>query len=70
MGDPNSESVEIPEELIDTLERRATRSRFESTDEYVEYILRSVVQELDPVDNVSDEDQIEQRLKSLGYLEK
>lgn len=57
--------LEIDEELLGRLERRAENNGFESTEAYCRTILRTVVEELE---KEGTEDEVEERLEDLGYL--
>jgi len=60
-------SVELDEETYRILERRAEENHFESTGEYCQRVLEILSEELEQ-DRFSDEDEVEQRLEDLGYL--
>jgi|AntRauMinimDraft_2_1070382.scaffolds.fasta_scaffold04648_2 Arc/MetJ-type ribon-helix-helix transcriptional regulator len=63
-----TETIELPIELIDKIGDRVDRSDFETVDEYVSYVMERI---LDLVENENDkeiQDNIHDRLESLGYL--
>jgi len=63
-----TETIELPIELIDKIGDRVDRSDFETVDEYVSYVMERI---LDLVENETDkeiQDNIHDRLESLGYL--
>ncbi|MFC5277848.1 hypothetical protein ACFPM1_03565 [Halorubrum rubrum] len=64
-------TVEIPEHLHERVERRTAGTTFESVDEYVRFVLEEVVAadaDDGSYDDVDDED-VQARLRSLGYLD-
>lgn len=58
-------TLDLEEDLHETLKRRAQNNGFESTEEYAQTILRTVVEELES--DATNED-VEARLEDLGYL--
>jgi hypothetical protein len=66
-------SVELPADLIDRIETRVAHTEFDDTAAYVTHILEDVLYELDQdvehadADTVNEQ-QVQERLKSLGYL--
>lgn len=64
-------SVELPISLVSRVEARLPRSDFDTVDEYVEYVLEDILHhvesEREPVP-VEEPDDLEDRLRSLGYL--
>lgn len=66
------ETVSVSADVYDAVERRATRTRFDSVDEYVDFALGAVLAELDTLDDAEesvDEEELQNRLQSLGYLD-
>jgi Arc/MetJ-type ribon-helix-helix transcriptional regulator len=66
--------VEIPERIMQRVDRRVSRARFSSSSEYITFVLEEVLAQLDEIetDRTSeeiDDDEIEQRLTALGYLD-
>lgn len=61
--------VKLSEDIYKRVENRADASDFESIQEYVDHILRLVLDDLEPLDEPKDEDEIKSRLQSLGYLD-
>lgn len=57
--------IELNDQLAERLEQRAEANGFNSTDGYVETLLRTV---LDELDRVEDDTDVEERLEDLGYL--
>lgn len=66
-----TETVSLPTRVVDRVEQRLPRTEFESTTEYITYVMEEVLyqveQETDDEIDV-DEAEVEDRLKSLGYL--
>ena len=69
MGSSSEELVSIPSDLYETFERRAASNGFDSTKEYIEYILYVVAYQVEDEDNADSSEDIRSRLESLGYLE-
>ena len=66
--------INIPEDIYDRLQKRVdSTDEFNSVEEYVEYILKQVVERLNaqtkPSYSEEDEKKVKERLRSLGYLE-
>ncbi|TYL36427.1 hypothetical protein CV102_22655 [Natronococcus pandeyae] len=69
-----TETVELPTRIVDRVEDRLPYTEFESADEYVEYVMEEVLyrveQETEDDDfEPVDEEEVKDRLKSLGYLD-
>lgn len=67
----DSRTVAVDDHLYERVERRIARTNFESVDEYVTFVLEEVVagDETDEsYEDVDDED-VQARLRSLGYLD-
>ena len=70
-------NVEIPEETYGLLSKRAEEKGFDTTDEYVNYVLDQVADKVrkkmseDDGKEFSEEDEekVKERLKGLGYLD-
>ncbi|EMA44798.1 hypothetical protein [Halococcus saccharolyticus] len=65
--------VELPERIVERVEKRLPRTEFDSTPEYITYVMEEVLyrveQETEDDDfEAVDEDEVRDRLKSLGYL--
>lgn len=63
--------IEIPKDLASMLSSRTSKTQYEDTSEYVSFILREVCHEMnldEDVESGVDSNQVEDRLKSLGYL--
>lgn len=69
-----TDSVELPARLIDRVEARLPRTEWEDPAEYVAFVLEEVLHQVeeetedDDFEEV-DEDEVKDRLKSLGYLD-
>lgn len=74
MGDAESDrAVELPTDVVDRIEARVPYTEFESPEEYITYVLKEVLYHVEEENDLSDaeevdEDQVRDRLKSLGYL--
>ncbi|MFB6209872.1 MAG: CopG family transcriptional regulator [Candidatus Nanohaloarchaea archaeon] len=69
-------TVEIPEETYGLLAKRAEDKGFDSTDEYINYVLDQVAEKVkrkmeqeEEEFSEEDEEKVKERLKSLGYLD-
>jgi predicted DNA-binding protein len=72
-------AVRIPKELIERIAKRLPQTDFRTVDEYIEYIIENVLNEVtgeedqetgrasSPSDSESEE-KIRKRLKALGYI--
>lgn len=64
-------TVEVEDHLYERVEQRITGMDFDSVDEYVQFVLEEVVAvdaEEGSYEDVDDED-VQARLRSLGYLD-
>lgn len=69
-------TVSIPRKLYENIEKRLDGSGFTSVSDYVTYVLREVVSNLEKTDvktlpenkEILNEDKIKSGLQSLGYL--
>ena len=70
-------NVEIPEETYGLLSKRAEEKGFDTTDEYVNYVLDQVADKVrrkmsendEKEFSEEDEEKVKERLKGLGYLD-
>jgi len=67
------ETVELPAEIVAQIEERAERTEFDDVSAYLLHVLQQILHEVDQSNEFSDADpvdeqQVEERLKSLGYL--
>lgn len=69
---PEKVSVKIQEELWEDVDSHIEESNFGTVDEYIEFVVRNLLyqleEELEEPGSTPDED-LENHLKSLGYLE-
>ena len=67
-----TEFVEMPSEVLEQLEKRVSQTEFDDTSEYVTHLIEEVLYQLEHTANTDiesvDEQQVQERLKSLGYL--
>lgn len=67
-------SVELPAEVVERVDERLPRTEFDSTEEYIAFVMEEVLArvEAEPDDeefDTVDENQVKDRLESLGYLD-
>lgn len=67
------QSIQLPERIIERVENRLPRTDWDSPEEYITYVLEEVLyrveKETDDDDfEEIDEEEVEDRLRSLGYL--
>lgn len=73
MSEENGRSVVIDESTFERVEVRLGHTEFESVSEYVEYVMEELLLyvdqefESDEAEDI-DEDEVKDRLQSLGYL--
>ncbi|MCT9098182.1 hypothetical protein [Haloarchaeobius sp. HME9146] len=68
MDEQETEPVEISASLVAELSDRSRSAGFDSTREYIEYVLSATLAELDSIQEHRSEQDVESRLESLGYL--
>ena len=73
MSADQTEAVELPARIVERVEQRLPRTEFDSSGEYIAYVMEEVLyrveQETEDDDfEEVDEDEVKDRLKSLGYL--
>jgi hypothetical protein len=69
MDSEQATTIHISTDIHEQIGRRAEASDFDSVEEYIDYLLRVVLDDLEPIDDSSEEDKIISRLQSLGYLD-
>lgn len=74
MTDP-VEEIPVSKHHIERIERRLPQTDFDSSSEYINFVLENVLyhveQELDyEGSEVIDEEEVKDRLESLGYIDK
>lgn len=67
-------SVELPKRVVSRVEDRLPRTEFDSSDEYITFVLEEVLYrvEAETADDdfeAVDEREVKDRLRSLGYLD-
>lgn len=72
--DEEARQITLPDRIASRVEARLPRTSFETTDEYVAYVLEEVLARVDDATGGEeyesvDEREVESRLKSLGYME-
>lgn len=75
-ADPHesTRSVELPERIVDRVEARLPRTEWNEPKDYITYVMEEVLYQVeqetedDGFESV-DEDEVKDRLKSLGYLD-
>jgi Arc/MetJ-type ribon-helix-helix transcriptional regulator len=74
MSAEQTQAVELPSRIVERVEERLPRTEFDSSDEYITYVMEEVLYRVeqetadDDFEEV-DEDEVKDRLKSLGYLD-
>jgi Arc/MetJ-type ribon-helix-helix transcriptional regulator len=67
-------SVELPERIVKRVEDRLPRTEWDESSEYITYVMEEVLYQVeketedDDFEEV-DEEEVKNRLKSLGYLD-
>jgi len=74
MSAEQTQAVELPTRVVERVEERLPRTEFDSSGEYITYVMEEVLyrveQETEDDDfEEVDEDEVKDRLKSLGYLD-
>lgn len=74
MSQDEYSSVDLPKQLVSRVEKRLPRTEFETSSEYITFVLEEVLYqvEIDTEDDdfePVDEQEVKNRLKSLGYLD-
>lgn len=68
-----TQTVDLPERIIERVEARLPRTEWDTSAEYITYVLEEVLyhveketedDDFEPI----DEDEVKERLRSLGYL--
>lgn len=59
--------IEISDKLYKALEKSAKENGFKSVEEYIEFVLKELVEEGEEISK-EEEEQVKERLKALGYL--
>jgi Arc/MetJ-type ribon-helix-helix transcriptional regulator len=65
--------IKIPKSLYDKIKERIEDTGFDSVDDYVTYVLREVLanieEEEEEVFSEEEEEKVKERLRALGYLD-
>ena len=64
--------VNIQKEIFDRIGKRVETTEFKSVDEYVNYVLEEVLNQVEQEKQVyskEDEEKVKEKLRSLGYLD-
>ena len=64
--------VSIPDDLYEKIQAKLDEYGFKTVDEYVEFVLRGLLEEGEeekPVFSEEEEEMIKKRLRDLGYLD-
>ena len=74
MSEPTEQrTVNIPSEVLDHIETRLKYTEFESSERYITFVLKELLHQIEINEkndefNKLDEGEVQERLKSLGYL--
>ncbi|RXK46922.1 hypothetical protein [Halorientalis pallida] len=73
MSQEQTQQLDLPARIVERVEDRLPRTEFDSPEEYVSFVMEEVLyrveQETEDDDfEEVDEDEVKDRLKSLGYL--
>ena len=73
MNVENTGAIALPERIVERVEKRLPRTEFDTPEEYITYVMEEVLYRVeketgDEEFEEIDEDQVRDRLKSLGYL--
>lgn len=60
--------IEISDRLYKTLEKNAKEGGFKSVEEYIEFVLKELIEEEEEDISPEEEEKVKERLKALGYL--
>lgn len=74
MSEKEERNICLPASVLNKVDRRVQYTEFESTTEYITYVLEEVLYHVEEESNIDekenvDETQVRERLKSLGYLD-
>lgn len=67
-----TEPIHLPSELVSDVQRRIVDTHFENSEEYIAFVLEEVLHYAgEPISDQQsiDEEEVKDRLKSLGYLQ-
>jgi hypothetical protein len=65
--------IDLPERIVERVEDRLPRTEWETSEEYITYVMEEVLYRVETATEdddfeAVDEDEVKDRLKSLGYL--
>lgn len=71
--DEEYEEIRLPKRILNRTEQRIHHTEFDSSEAYITYVLEEVLYRVEDMSDVSpaesvNEDEVKDRLKSLGYL--
>jgi hypothetical protein len=74
LAEESKKVIQLPDDLYQEVEKRASESGFDSVDNYVIFVLKEVTSEETEEDESSgyspkEEKEVEERLRNLGYLD-
>lgn len=65
--------VPLPDHLVQRVERRVPGTEFDNSSEYIAFILEEILSRVEQTNDVDgdviDEQEVENRLRSLGYMD-
>lgn len=67
-----SEQVVVPKVVYTELEKHIDHTQFENVDEYATYVFEELIHYFDESNtdaNISDQEELKERLESLGYIQ-
>lgn len=67
-----TEQITVPKSIYTELEARAEHTHFDDVDQYATYVFEELVHYLDEPDeesDIADQEQLKERLESLGYIQ-
>lgn len=69
----NTEAVNLPERIVERVEARLPRTEWDTPAEYITYVLEEVLYQVEKETEGDDfepidEEEVKERLRSLGYL--
>lgn len=74
MSEPTEQrTINIPSEVLDRIETRLKYTEFESSEKYITFVLEELLHQIESKEQNGeftelDEGEVQERLKSLGYL--
>lgn len=71
MGEATAQ-ITIPERIYSELEAEVNTTQFDNVDEYTTYVFEELIHYFDDAEtdaNIADQDQLKERLESLGYIQ-